>query len=65
MPNIDSDVLCTKSQDERFFVSTWDPSVVTVGWLCAQTQGYVFCGEVTEAGAVLTPPAVSGLGMKI
>lgn len=39
--------------------------VVTVRLLCAQTHGWVLWGCITEAGAVLTPPAVSRVGIKI
>lgn len=46
-------------------VPTWYLLVVTVGPLCAQTHGWVLWGGITEAGAVLTPPAVSRAGIKI
>lgn len=52
-------------KDEAEPVSTWYPLVVTVGPQCAQTHGWVLWGGITEAGAVLTPPAVSRVGIKI
>lgn len=38
---------------------------MTAGPLCSQTHDWVLWGSITEAGAALTPPAVSRVGIKI
>lgn len=39
--------------------------VVTAGPLCSQTHDRGLWGRITEAGVVLTPTAVSRVGIKI
>lgn len=46
-------------------LSTWYLLVVTVGLLHSQTHDWVLWGGITEAGTVLTSPAVSRVGIKI